>query len=124
MKIRFLHAVLAATLLVGCATSPVTADPRIVVDPAAASIVDVLTVDYGETKGGNPVVSATVRSKKGSQRKIQYRTVWIGPNGAAIDSALSLWKTATLDPREVADLHAVAPRPDVEGFRLEIRKAP
>ena len=110
-------------LLAGCA-SPRVADPRIVVDPSASSIVQVLTVDYGATKGANPVVALSVKSTSGSVRKIQHRTVWFDPNGAAINTILSKWKTVTLDPGEVADLRAVAPRADAQGFRFEIRQAP
>ena len=110
-------------LLAGCA-SPRVADPRIVVDPSASSIVQVLTVDYGATKGANPVVALSVKSTSGSVRKIQHRTVWFDQNGAAINTILSKWKTVTLDPGEVADLRAVAPRADAQGFRFEIRKAP
>lgn len=110
-------------LLAGCA-SPRVADPRIVVDPSASSIVQVLTVDYGATKGSNPVVALSVKSTSGSVRKIQHRTVWFDPNGAAINTILSKWKTVTLDPGEVADLRAVAPRADAQGFRFEIRQAP
>ncbi len=118
-------AILAAfALAAGCATSRVAADPRIVVDPSVSSLVKVLTVDYGETKGANPVVALSLQSTSGRTRKIQYRTVWFDANGAPVASALSLWKTATLDPDEIADLRAVAPRSDVNGFRVEIRKAP
>ena len=117
-------ALAAIALLVGCATSRIAADPRIVVDSSASSIVRVLTVDYGETKGANPVVSLSVQSTSGSQRRLQYRAIWIGADGGALDSALSIWKTVTLDPKEVADLKAIAPRADVKGFRIEIRKAP
>ncbi len=123
MKRTLLPFLTSLALLAGCATTRTSADPRIVLDSSAASIVDVLTVDYGETTGANPVVSLAVRSKSGSQRMIEYRAVWIGPNGAAIDSVLSIWKTVTLDPYEVADLKAVAPRSDVKGFRIEIRRA-
>lgn len=125
MTNRTFPAILAAVALAaGCATSRVAADPRIVVDPSVSSIVRVLTVDYGETKGSNPVVALSVQSTSSSQRKIQYRTVWIGANGSAMDSALSIWKTLTLDPGEVGDIRAVAPRADVSGFRVELRKAP
>lgn len=117
-------ALAALSILAGCATSRVAADPRIVVDPSARGLVDVLTVDYGETKGANQVVSLSLRSTSGLTRSIQYRTIWIGADGGALDSALSIWKTVTLDPREVASVKAVAPRPDVQGFRMEIRKAP
>ena len=118
-------AILAAfALAAGCATSRESADPRIVVDPSASSILRVLTVDYGETKGGNPIVALSVRSTSSSQRRIQYRTVWIGANGSAMDSALSVWKTMTLNPDEIGDIRAVAPRSDVSGFRVELRKAP
>lgn len=113
-------AVLAGAI--GCASHRI-ADPRIVIDPSASSIVKVLTVDYGETKGANPVVSLSLQSTSGHTRHIEYRTVWLGANGAAIDSALSIWKPVTIDPREVADLKSVSPRSDVTGFRIEIRKA-
>lgn len=120
----FAAAILSSmVLLAGCASSRVAADPRIVVDSSASSLIKVLTVDYGATKGENPVVSLAVQSRKGSVRRIEYRAVWIGANGSAIDSPLSMWKTVTLDPHEVADLKSVAPRSDVQGFRLEIRKA-
>lgn len=122
MKRRLLP-LFALALLAGCATSRV-ADPRVVVDPSAASIVEVLSVDYGETKGANPVVALSVRSTSGSVRRIQHRAVWFDPNGAALDPTLSIWKTVTLDPGEVADLRAVAPRSDAQGFRFEIRRAP
>lgn len=126
MKIPFRQFALAAAVAVcaGCATSRVASDPRIVVDPSVSSLVKVLTVDYGETKGANPVVALALQSTSGRTRRIQYRTVWLDKNGAAVSSALSVWKTATLDPDEVADLKAVAPRSDVSGFRVEIRKAP
>ena len=124
MKLVILPVLASLALLCGCASSRIASDPRIVMDPSAASIVKVLTVDYGETKGKNPVVSLSVRSESGSQRKIQYRTIWLGADGAVLDSALSIWKTVTLDPREVADLKGVAPRADVSGFRFEIRRAP
>lgn len=116
-------AVLAILSAVGCASRPV-GDPRIVLDPSAAGLVRVLTVDYGETKGANPVVSLSLRSESRFTRRIEYRTVWLAPNGAALDSTLSIWKPMTLTPREVGNIQAVAPRSDVSGFRMEIRKAP
>ncbi len=107
----------------GCATQRV-GDPRIVLDRSAAGLVRILTVDYGETKGANPVVALSVQSTSGYTRRIEYRTVWLDPNGTALDSALSIWKPMTLNPREVGNIQAVAPRSDVSGFRMEIRKAP
>ena len=107
----------------GCATRRI-GDPRVILDSSAAGLVRVLTVDYGVTKGENPVVALSVQSTSGRTRKIEYRTVWLDPNGAAINSTLSIWKTLTLQPREVGNVKAVAPRSDVSGFRMEIRKAP
>lgn len=114
-------AVLAGTI--GCASQRI-ADPRIVLDPSASGLVRVLTVDYGETKGANPVVALSLQSTSGYTRHIEYRTVWFAPNGAALDSALSIWKPLTLNPREIGNIQAVAPRSNVSGFRVEIRKAP
>lgn len=108
---------------VGCASQRI-GDPRIVLDRSAAGLVRVLTVDYGATQGANPVVALSVQSTSGRTRKIEYRTVWLDPNGAAMNSALSIWKPLTLQPREVGNIQAVAPRSDVSGFRMEIRKAP
>ena len=124
MKCTMVSALAAIALFAGCATSRVASDPRIVIEPSASSLLRVLTVDYGQTQGANPVVSLAVQSISGSSRKIQYRTIWIAPNGSAIDSTLSVWKTVTLDPHEVADFKAIAPRADAQGFRMEIRKAP
>ena len=126
MKKETLLRLIATALLagaVGCASRPI-GDPRIVLDPSAAGLVRVLTVDYGETKGANPVVSLSLQSASRYTRRIEYRTVWLAPNGAALDSALSIWKPMTLNPREVGNIQAVAPRSDVSGFRMEIRKAP
>lgn len=124
MKPAILSALAALAFLAGCATSRTAADPRIVIDSSASGLVRVLTVDYGETKGDNPVVALSLQSTSGSQRKLNYRAIWIGADGAAMDSALSIWKTVTLDPGEVADIRAVSPRSDVKGFRIEVRKAP
>lgn len=124
MKYAFISAIVASVVLVGCATSRTLADPRIFIDDSASNLIRVLTLDYGETKGANQVVSLSVQSTSGSTRKLQYRAVWIGPDGSAVDSVLSIWNLVTLDPGEVADLKAVAPRSDTKGFRFEVRKAP
>ena len=108
---------------VGCASQRI-GDPRIVIDRSVAGLIRVLTVDYGATKGANPIVALSLQSTSGSTRKIEYRTIWLDPNGAALNSALSIWKPMTLDPREVGNIQAIAPRSDVSGFRMEIRKAP
>ena len=109
----------------GCATRQQNiGDPRIVLDKSATGLVRVLTVDYGATQGENPVVALSMQSTSGRTRKIEYRTVWLDPNGAALKSALSIWMPLTLQPREVGNIKAVAPRSDVSGFRMEIRKAP
>ena len=125
-RIPILPAVLAALTLLaaGCATVPRTAaDPRIAVDDSVASVVKVLTVDYGETAGSNAVVTVSVRNTARSTCRIRYRTVWFDPQGNSVDSVVSVWKTATLDSGEIADLRAVSPRPDAKDFRFEIRKA-
>lgn len=112
-----------AALAAGCATtSRLDADPRIVVDPSVSSAIQVLTVDYGETQGANPVVSLAVRNDGGTPRRIRYRAVWFAPDGNPVDSILSIWKSSTLDPGEIADIRAVSPRPDAQDFRIEIRK--
>jgi len=113
----------ALVFAAGCATSRVDADPRVVVDSSVPSSIRVLAVDYGETKGDNPVVSVSVRNTGSLTRRLQYRTVWFDPNGNPIDSVLSIWKSATLDSGEIADFRAVSPRADADGFRFEIRKA-
>lgn len=121
---RFLFPLLFAVILAaGCATSRVAADPRVVVDSSVPSAIHVLAVDYGATKGENAVVSLTVRNTGSFTRRIQYRAVWFDPNGNPVDSVVSIWKTATLDPGETADFRAVSPRADAEGFRFELRKA-
>lgn len=122
-RILMLLAVLAG-LAAGCATAPRTgADPRIVVDDSVASDVKVLTVDYGETPGGNAVVTVSVRNTARSTCRISYRTVWFDPQGNTFDSVVSVWKSATLDSGEIADLRAVSPRSDTKDFRFQIRKA-
>ncbi len=111
-------------LLAGCGTTQIGADPRILIDSSADGLVKIISVDYGETQGNNPVVALSMMSTSDFERKIQYRTVWFDPNGAAIDSPLSKWKTVTIFSGEVSDIRAVAPRSDAQGFRIEIRKAP
>lgn len=126
MKKHILSILAALAVIIGatgCTTQRV-GDPRVVIDPSAAGLVRVLTVDYGETKGANPVVALSMQSTSGHTRKIEFRTVWLDPNGVALNSALSIWKPLTLQPREVGNVQAVAPRSDVSGFRMEIRKAP
>lgn len=113
-----------ALAMAGCATSRVEADPRVAIDPSASSLVEVLTVDYGESKTGSPTVTAAVRNKTSSVRRLEWRIVWIDANGRPDDSLLAAWKRFTLDPREIADLHSTSPRPDASGFRFEVRRQP
>lgn len=110
-------------LAIGCATPRTQSDPRIVIDSSVPSAVQVLTVDYGKTKGENPVVSLSVRNTGHFSRRIQYRAVWFDQSGNPVDSVVSNWKSATLDSGETADLRAVSPRADAETFRFELRKA-
>lgn len=126
MKFPFRQFVLAAAVAVcaGCATSRVAADPRLVIDPSAKSVVEVLAVDYGQAKTGAPTVAATVKNRTSSVRRLEWRVVWIDANGRPDDSLLAAWKRFTLDPREITDLHSTSPRKDASGFRLEVRKAP
>lgn len=109
----------------GCASapSPGDADPRIAIDRSAANLVRTVAVDYGTSKSDTPTLSVTVKSISGSTRKLQYRVVWMGANGLPLDSALSVWKIMTLDPGEIGDCRAIAPRSDVHSFRFELRKA-
>ena len=112
-------------LLASCSSTQVLdADPRIMIDSSAVGLVKIVSVDYGETQGNNPVVALSMMSTSDFERQIQYRTIWFDPNGAAIDSPLSKWKTVTIFSGEVSDFRAVAPRSDAQGFRIEIRKAP
>lgn len=124
-RILILLAILIlAGFAAGCATAPRTvADPRIAVDDSIDSLVKVLTVDYGETAGGNAVVTVSVRNAARSTCRIRYRTVWFDPQGNTFDSLVSVWKSATLDSGEIADLRAVSPRSDTKDFRFEIRRA-
>lgn len=125
MKKHLLSLCAVALLAAGCVSaSRLDADPRIVVDASVKSAIEVLTVDYGETHGGNSVVTLAVRNTGGSVRRIQYRTVWFREDGNPVESIVSIWKNCTLDPGEIADLRSVSPRADARDFRVEVRRAP
>ena len=122
MKKSFLSPLIAVfAVFCGCVSQQQQGDPRIVLDPYMQSAINVVHVDYGETKMGVKTVDVTIENKKSKARSFKLSAQWYS-NGQAFNSRLAEPRHLSLLPNEVMTIHEVAPNAKQDSFRIFISK--
>ena len=95
-------------------------DNRIIHDEKLSRAVVLVGLAEGVTPAGLKKVEAELYNRTGSRKAIRYRFEWFGPDGLAINSAMSVWRDRALIGGERARITAIAPNNNAVDFQLEI----
>lgn len=74
------------------------------------------------SENGFARVQATVRNSGRERERIQYRFLWYDANGMEVGQGTGGWVSETVEAKESRTLEGVARSPDVNRFKLFIRK--
>ncbi|MCR5413219.1 MAG: YcfL family protein [Kiritimatiellae bacterium] len=124
MSTMFAAALLGAALA-GCVTEQLPPmDPRITVAGNLGERVYVTELRCVEGSGGFRTFQALTVNTTGLELPVQWRAVWYDGDGMEIDTIVSSWNDAMLQPNETKGLMCTAPSPDAEDVRIYIREMP
>ena len=124
-KIMSLVSAAALAVLAGCVVAPVPPmDTRVTIAPDLGHKLYV--TDVRCTKGHSDFLTLQVNAvnNTGSELRVQWKVVWLDPEGMEIDSLVSSWNSLALQPHEIRGLKGTAPRVDAADMRFYARKMP
>lgn len=122
---KLMMTILAAgmTALVGCISSPVPpSDSRVTIAPDLGNKLYV--TDVRCTKGTSEYLTfqANVVNNTDSELRVQWKVLWLDPDGIEIDSLVSSWNSVAIQPFDIKGLKGTAPRKDAADMRFYVRK--
>jgi uncharacterized protein YcfL len=124
-KLYMMMLAAAAALMTGCVATPVPPmDTRVTIAPDLGHKLYV--TDVRCTKGHSDFLTLQVNAvnNTGSELRVQWKVVWLDPEGMEIDSLVSSWNSLALQPHEIRGLKGTAPRVDAADMRFYARKMP
>ncbi|MEB0040258.1 MULTISPECIES: YcfL family protein [unclassified Pseudomonas] len=122
MRIK-IFGLMAAALLIGCATPPPAPAPG-----SAASKVMAMgklkDIDVGAMRvareNGFLTVKAALSNTSSSNTTLYYRFAWLGNDGFPVADE-ETWKSLTLYGSQTSFLTSIAPVPRATDFRIEVK---
>ena len=124
MKKRMLYLLSALVVCAGCVsyhTPP--EDRRVTVSPDLGTCVWVTDVRLTKAQSQHYTLQANVANNTDGVVRMEYKVVWLDPNGAEIPSVVSTWQPMSAAARNVVGLTATAPAPEAVDFRLYVQGA-
>lgn len=110
-------------LLTGCVSAPIPPmDSRVTIAPNLGRKLYV--TDVRCTKGSSPYLTfqANVVNNTGSELRVQWKVQWLDPDGMEIDSVVSTWNDAAIQPYDIKGLKGTAPRTNAADMRFYVRE--
>ena len=114
-----------AAFATGCVATPVPPmDTRVTIAPDLGH--KLFVTDVRCTKGSSDFLTLQVNTvnNTGSELRVQWKVVWLDPEGIEIDSVSSTWNSLALQPYEIRGLKSVAPRTNAADMRFYARRMP
>lgn len=68
-------------------------------------------------------INVDVTNRTDSPHTIMYRFVWIDEEGQAVDTPMTTWRRAYIQPRQTQPLQGIAPDVRVKDARVELTRA-
>ena len=124
MKKRLLCLLSAFAVCAGCVsyyTPP--EDRRVTVSPDLGTNVLVTDVRLAKVQSQHFTLQANVANNTDGLVRMEYKVVWLDPNGTEIPSVVSTWQPMSAAARNVVGLTATAPSPEAVDFRLYVQSA-
>ena len=110
-------------------------DTRVITDRFLRDRLALRSVHTGRTAAGLLRVEVTaVNARTGAASQlwswmtdenpypVDYRFTWQDAQGMTVETPLSIWKTVKVYPGEVVNFQSVAPTPECQDFRLELKE--
>lgn len=114
-----------ATALAGCISAPVPPmDSRVTVAPSLGTRLYVSDVRCAGGTSEYLTFQANVVNNTGSELRIQWKVQWLDADGIEIDSVVSTWNDAAIQPYDVKGLKGTSPRRDAADMRFYVRAMP
>lgn len=124
-KTMMLLCAAAVAFVTGCVSTPMPPmDARVTVAPDLGSRLYVSDVRC--TKGTSDYLTLQVNAVNNtrSELAVQWKVVWLDPDGMEIDTIVSSWNSMALQPHEIRGLKCTAPRMDAADMRFYVRRMP
>ncbi len=124
---RWICAMVAVWFAAGCAApAPTTVEKRGLtyrVEVNSLILDNHIRVTERTVQRTNDLLDVQVRGENVGGRDIQleYRFVWLDPNGVVADVATSAWQPLALSVGETAFMSGIAASPDATDFLLTVR---
>ena len=120
-----LISIAAVALLTGCvATSVPPMDTRVTIAPDLGQRLYISDVRCTKGTGDFLTLQVNAVNNTGSELSVQWKVVWLDPEGLEIESLVSSWNSLALQPHEIRGLRNTAPRTDAADMRFYVRAMP
>lgn len=124
MKMKKLFLLAAFAALAGCVSTNVPAvDRRITIAPNLGTSVYVTDVRCAKGASDCYTFQANVVNNTSRALSVEWKVVWLDPDGIAIDSVVSSWNAKTLQPYEICALKGTAPTKNAVDMMFYVRAA-
>ena len=115
---------LSAITLAGCvATNIPPMDRRVTIAPDLGTKVYVTDVRCAKGSSKCYTFQANVVNNASSELVVEWKVVWLDPDGIVIDTDISTWSARVLHPFEVCALKDTAPTSNAVDMMFYVRKA-
>ena len=124
-KLMMLMLAAAAAFMTGCVATPVPPmDTRVTIAPDLGHKLYV--TDVRCTKGSSDFLTLQVNAVNNTdpELRVQWKVVWLDPEGIEIDSVVSSWNSLALQPFEIRGLKGTAPTTNAADMRFYARCMP
>ena len=112
-----------AALITGCVSAPVPPmDSRVTIAPNLGLKLYVTDVRCAKGTSQYLTFQANVVNNTDSELRVQWKVQWLDPDGMEIDSVVSTWNDASIQPYEIKGLKGTAPRMDAADMRFYVRE--
>ena len=131
LPIRAIASIVVATILVGCTgavgvvtTPPPWWEPYLTVDRDLKMLgLREIGITRSRSESGFLRVAGEYLNRSDAKLSAIYRFTWLDASGQPVDTILANWQAVHALPRTRATFAGIAPRPDIEDFRVELLSA-
>ena len=122
-KLMMMAFAAGVALLTGCVSAPVPPmDSRVTIAPNLGQKLYVSDVRCAKGTSQYLTFQANVVNNTDSELRVQWKVQWLDPDGMEIDSVVSTWNDASIQPYEIKGLKGTAPRMDAADMRFYVRE--